>query len=133
MTTNKSGSGQGSTPARDLPQMTHQLPDSTQHHGLFCLVFFWISSLFWVSSCVIAATCAASCAFSVSSACIFDRSVTRATSLRMFPGPQLPSARLTPRVMCSNLKYWFWRWVSSVRTCWKGVSGSSKLDKLMSL
>jgi hypothetical protein len=73
----------------NLSRMAHQLPDSAQHQILLRLIPP-DSSLFWVSSRVIATTCAANCAFSVSSASTFDRSVFLANSRRMFPGLQIP-------------------------------------------
>ena len=38
----------------------------------------------------------------------------------MFPGPQLSSALLTPRVVCSNRKYWLWRLAFFSRPAWRG-------------
>ena len=111
--------------------MTHQFPDSVQYHRLFRLVLLDFLALLseLLRHCT---TCAVSRTFSILSTSIFDWFVTLATSRRMFPGPQLPNALLPPRVMCSNFQYWFCRWASSALTSWKGVSGSSKLDRSIS-
>lgn len=78
-------------------------------------------------------TCVASCTFSVSRAFTFFRFVLFANSRRIFQGPQLSKAWFTPRVISSNRKYWLWSSVGSSRTCLKGSSGNSKVDRSMSL